>query len=132
MTLIGRVPQPIPAPQTQEELIEWAQSVLLKTLRVELTQLRQAINNLALENMDWKLVEDVGFITADSDVTVTHNLGRVPVFAIPFIKEDLGAIGAGSHTTIYKGTGAWTATTLTLQSTRGLTSPGIQADILVL
>lgn len=55
-------------------------------------------------------VADTG--VADTDFTVTHNLGRTPKFYIPRITSSLG--GAASF---YDGSVAWNSTAITLKCT---------------
>lgn len=128
---IPLIPQPIAEPKTREELVEWAQTVLLKVLRTELSQIRQAMGALGLENMNWKLATGIAFPNADTDVSVTHDLDFVPNIALPFFTADLEDVfGANSHTAIYKGTTSWTKSTISLRCTRGNVS--LTADILIM
>lgn len=122
------VPQIIPEPRNKEELLEWIQNVLLKILKTELSQVRQTMNNLGVENLNWKLLSAQTFTLADTEYSFTHNLGRVPLTVLPFITTDLGGVGANLHTTIYKGPTAWTKALVYLKSTRA----AVNADLLIL
>jgi len=128
MTRVSPVPQLIPEPRTKEELVEWIQNLLLKILRTELSQIRQTINNLHLENMNWRLLSAQTFTLADTEYSFTHDLGRIPSTVLPFITTDLGGVGANLHTTIYKGPTAWTASLVYLKSTRA----AVNADLLII
>ena len=69
--------------------------------------------NLSLTNLNG-ITKTVIFPTANSNVTVTHNLNRVPVGYIPLTKNQAGDIFTGSV--------AATSSQITLQcSTAGMT-----------
>lgn len=125
---IQPIPQLIPNPRTKEELLEWIQTILLKILKNELSQIRQTFSSLGLENLNWRLLSAQAFTLADTEYAFTHDLGAVPSTVLPFITTDLGGVGANLHTTIYKGTTAWTASLVYLKSTRA----AVNADLLVI
>ena len=64
-------------------------------------------NGITRDNIDgeWGAVADTG--AADTDFTITHNMLRVPVGVILMTQTKAGVI--------YKGSVAWTKTTITLK-----------------
>ena len=52
----------------------------------------------------------VAFVAADTDTSFSHDLGRTPLAVFPILPDTVTAI-------VYKGTVAWTSTTISLKST---------------
>lgn len=90
-----------------------AWSLMIRKLYEQLTRVINGLisfgNGLARDNIDgeWATVLDTG--PANTDFTVTHNLLRPPVGFI-VMTTYLGGV-------VYKGTVAWTNTTITLKDT---------------
>lgn len=96
-------------PQEPPELKKW--SIMVRKLYEQLARVVNGLisfgNGIARDNIDgeWAAVADTG--AADTDFTITHNMLRIPVGWIAMNQTKAGVL--------YKGSVAWTKTTITLK-----------------
>lgn len=98
-------------PQEPPELKKWA--LMVRKLYEQLARIVNGLisfgNGLKRDNIDgeWATVADTG--AANTDFTITHNMLRIPVGFIVMTSSSGGVV--------YKGSVAWTTTTITLRDT---------------
>lgn len=70
-------------------------------------------NGTDLDNLQGRWINVTSSGVADTDFTVTHNLGRIPVGFL-LVAADKAAV-------VYRGTVAWTSTQMTLKASQAST-----------
>jgi hypothetical protein len=108
----------LPTPPTEFENLDSVLTYLQTLSKVSsdsLNQITQEVNGkIELTNLYVSEVSITNTGSANTDFTVTHNLGRTPKFYIPRVTTNLSAIGSVSF---YDGSVAWNSISITLKCT---------------
>jgi hypothetical protein len=105
-----------------EEIVPWAnnlvetlQEMLVVGERGGLDKANVKRRGLALGNLDWVTVAYTSNASANTEDTVTHNLGRIPIGYLVIDRDKAGMVYSSNK-------GAWTTTTMRLKCDVGTTA----------